>query len=87
MSNNFKLKYYFEMYKDKVFRNSNAFRKQFVAKHGEFSQLSELVVMIYNYQSRKYGGRLSGGFLHDTKEEAKRKRINSGQRHRARLGK
>ena len=85
--NGFKLKYYFEMYKDKVFRNSNVFRKDFVKKHGEFPQLSELVVMIYNYQSKKYGGRLAGGFLHDTKDEAKRKRINSGQRHRARLGK
>jgi hypothetical protein len=85
--NGFKLKYYFEMYKDKVFRNSHVFRKEFIAKHGEFSQLSELVVMIYNYQAKKYGGRLSGGFLHDTREEVARKKINSKQRHRTRLGK
>ena len=85
--NGFKLKYYFEMYKDKVFRNSHVFRKEFIAKHGEFSQLSELVVMIYNYQAKKYGGRLSSGFLHDTREEVARKKINSKQRHRTRLGK
>ena len=87
MSNNFKLKYYFEMYKDKVFRNSNIFRREFVKKHGEFPQLSELVVMIYNYQSQKYGGRLSGEFLFDTKEERNRKKVNSKQRYRNRLGK
>lgn len=85
--NDFKLKYYFEMYKDKVFRNSNAFRKNFIAKHGEYARLSDLVVMIYNYQSKKYGGLLSSGFLHDTREEATRKKINSAQRHRLRLGK
>ena len=85
--NGFKLKCYFEIYKDKVFRNSNVFRKEFIKKHGQFDQLSELVVMIYNYQSQKYGGRLSGGFLNDTREEAKRKKINSGQRYRSRLGK
>ena len=55
----FKLKYYFEMYKDKGFINSNQFRRDFVKKHGPFNELSELVVMIYNYQAEKYGGFIS----------------------------
>ena len=58
MSNmeSFKLKYYFEMYKDKGFINSNQFRRDFVKRHGPFKELSELVVKIYNYQAKKYGG-------------------------------
>ena len=83
----FKLKYYFNEYKDKVFKSSETFRRDFIKKHGEYEDLSKLVVMIYNYQIKKYGGRLSNGFLLYTREEIKRKKINSQARERYRLGK
>ena len=57
--NEFKLNFYFNMYKDTAFKNSEEFRKEFKKNHGEFKYLSELVVMIYNYQSATYGGRLT----------------------------
>lgn len=85
--NEFKLNYYFQMYKDKVFNNSREFKDFFIKKHGEFQYLSELVVRIYNYQSKKYGGRLTNCFLVDSKEERKRKKTNSYQRHRQKIRK
>ena len=57
----FKLNYYFEMYKDKAFNNHKEFRREFIKKHGNFRYVSELIVMVYNYQNKKYGDRLTHG--------------------------
>ena len=83
----FKLKYYFEEFKDKPFKNSREFRQAFRNKYGEFKYLSELTVMIYNYQAKKYGGRLCNCYLLSTREERKKASVNDRQRKRNRLGK
>lgn len=59
--NEFKLKYYFEMYKDRAFNNHKEFRSTFIKEQGPFPYISELIVMVYNYQNKKYGDRLTHG--------------------------
>ena len=54
----FKLNYYFQLYKDVAFKNSTEFKGMFVKKHGELRYINELVVKISNYQTKKYGGLL-----------------------------
>ena len=51
----FKLNYYFELYKDKSFHNAKEFKTYFIKKHGEFPYLSELYMMMDKYQIKKYG--------------------------------
>ena len=51
----FKLKLYFNIYKDIPLPNSEEFRKNFKKWHGKFPYLNELIVMIVNYQVKKYG--------------------------------
>lgn len=81
----FKLNYYFNEYKDKPFKSSRHFRNMFIKKNGKFQGLDKLVVMIYNYQVKKFGQILLCGIILDTKEEIERKKINSKQRERYRL--
>lgn len=57
----FKLQYYFELYKDTSCSSSTKFKVNFIKKHGEFSMLPELVVMIQRYQLKKYGEVLEDG--------------------------
>ena len=83
----FKLNYYFEMLKDKPFKSSKEFKNEFKKKYGDFKYLSELFVMVNNYQTEKYGCRLCSVYLLDTREERKRKSINSKQRKWYRLSK
>lgn len=54
----FKLNLYFNMYKDKPLPNGDEFRKNFKKEHGKFPYLNELVVMLINYQVKKYGQQL-----------------------------
>lgn len=51
----FKLQFYFEMLKDKPFKNTKTFKSEFIKQYGNFEYLSELVIMITNYQIKKYG--------------------------------
>ena len=51
----FKLNYYYYKYKDKPLPNSDDFRKRFKRTEGKFPYLNELIVMIINYQVKKYG--------------------------------
>ena len=51
----FKLQFYFKMFKDKPFKNAKVFKSEFIKKYGNFEYLNELVIMITNYQIKKYG--------------------------------
>lgn len=51
----FKLNYYYYKYKDTPLPTSEEFRKNFKIKEYDFPYLNELIVMIINYQVKKYG--------------------------------
>ena len=51
----FKLQFYFKMFKDKPFKNAKVFKNEFIKQYGNFEYLNELVIMITNYQIKKYG--------------------------------
>lgn len=55
----FKLNYYYHKYKDTPLPNSDKFRRKFEKENGKFQYLNELIVMIINYQVKKYGRSLS----------------------------
>ena len=47
--NEFKLEFYFNLYKDKPLKSRDEFRKNFKKAHGNFLYLPELIVRIENY--------------------------------------
>lgn len=51
----FKLKLYFNMYKDSPIIRRSYFKSKFIKKHGKFEYLPELIYMIEKYQVKKYG--------------------------------
>lgn len=51
----FKLNLYFNMYKNYPIGSRDKFRGRFIAKHGRFHYLPELILMIEEYQKNKYG--------------------------------
>lgn len=51
----FKLQFYFNLYKDKAMVTRNLFRVEFIKRHGEFKYLEELIRKIEDYQINKYG--------------------------------
>lgn len=57
----FKLQYYFELYKDTPVLNTARFKKEFTEKHGNFDLIYELIIMIQRYQHKKYGDLISYG--------------------------
>ena len=57
----FKLNYYFELYKDTCIIKTTLFKELFRKEHGDFPLLNELVVMIQRYQHQKYGELLESG--------------------------
>lgn len=57
----FKLKWYFEKYKDTILISTTRFKKEFTDKHGNFELLPELINMIQKYQYKKYGNLLQTG--------------------------
>lgn len=59
MNDEFKLNYYFQLYKDRPCNCNKEFKDKFIKKHGEFKYLNELTLRILNYQVEKYGGRLT----------------------------
>lgn len=54
MNEEFKLNYYFNLYKDQAFVSNTEFKFKFIKKHGNFKYLNELAIMINKYQVRKY---------------------------------
>lgn len=46
----FKLQFYFNLYKDKPFVNGVTFKKRFERMHGKFESINKLIIMIENYQ-------------------------------------
>lgn len=78
--NEFKLNFYFNLYKDKALPNRDEFRKNFKKNYGNFQYTEELIKMIEEYQMKKYGETLHDGSLieHRTSEERYRisKKIN-----------
>lgn len=62
----FKLQYYFELYKDTPIASTAKFKLAFTKKHGSFELLNELMIMIQKYQYHKYGDLISDG--HNTTE-------------------
>ena len=57
----FKLEYYFNLYKDSVVVSTAKFKDVFIKKHGDFELLPELINMIQKYQYKKYGNLLQTG--------------------------
>ena len=57
----FKLNYYFEMYKDKCVISSTKFKDCFIKRHGDFELLNELFIMIQRYQLETYGTYIGSG--------------------------
>ena len=51
----FKLNYYYYKYKDTPLPSSEEFRKNFKKREYDFPYLNELIIMIINYQVKKYG--------------------------------
>ena len=51
----FQLMLYFKMYKDFPSASTMEFKRYFKSKHGDFKYLSELVVMINQYQINNHG--------------------------------
>lgn len=51
----FKLQFYFNLYKNIPMSNRNQFRAEFIKRHGEYRYLEELIKMIENWQLKKYG--------------------------------
>lgn len=54
----FKLQFYFNLYKDKAMVTRSLFRTEFIKRHGEFKYLEELIRKIEEYQINKYGATL-----------------------------
>lgn len=57
----FKLKLYFEEYKDSDIISTTKFKERFIKKHGNFELLNELVIMIQKYQYKHYDTLIGSG--------------------------
>ena len=58
VSEEFKLQFYFNLYKDYPIGSRDSFREMFRKKHGKFTYLPELIIMIERYQIKKHGATL-----------------------------
>lgn len=85
--NEFKLQFYFNLYKDKNVGSRDKFRKEFKKKHGEFKYLPELIVQIENYQIKKYGETLSDFIYKPNTQERKIMAYKINEEQKRRLGK
>lgn len=66
----FKLEFYFNLYKDRPISTREEFRIKFKKTHGEFEYINELLVMIEKYQIKKYGTTLYDWNNNEEKKEA-----------------
>lgn len=82
----FKLQYYFELYKDTSIFYVGRFKQEFKSKHGDFPLLYELIIMIQRYQHKKYGDLLAyGDNIMEIRGKGVRSR-NESKRYRDRFG-
>lgn len=72
----FKLQFYFNLYRDKSLPNREEFRKNFKKNYGEFQYIEELIKMIEEYQIKKYGETLHNGKLIDHRTREERRKIS-----------
>lgn len=87
MNMEFKLNYYFELYKESPISSNEDFKMKFIKKHGDFRYLNELVIMINKYQVKKYGTNLNNYIRqYKTYEDIKREKISARQRNMRRFG-
>lgn len=70
----FKLKLYFNMYKDYPIGSRDSFRGMFTKKHGRFNYLPELIYEIEIYQIKKYGSTLWSYVGYEPSKKKKGKR-------------
>lgn len=84
----FKLNYYFEIFKDDIFDNRKKFREKFIKNYGKFEYLEELILMIEKYQMKKYGNMLrSDDTIRKTNDEWERIKVCWCKRERYRKNK
>ena len=83
----FKLDFYFNLYKDRGMGNRKRFREDFNKKHGRFQYLEELIVMIEKYQFRKYGEILHDGKIVEYRIKEEREKINHRVNHQIKYNK
>lgn len=72
----FKLQFYFNLYKDRALPNRVEFRKNFKKNYGEFQYTEELIKMIEEHQMKKYGETLHDGKIIEWRRKEERDRIN-----------
>lgn len=77
----FKINYYFNMYKNEPLSNAKEFKMRFIKKHGNFQYLNEVVLRINRYQVKKYGNGLIRFSEFETDEQLQRKAKNSRHRY------
>lgn len=65
----FKLEFYYNLYKDKSLESREKFRQKFRKEHGEFEYLEKLIIIIENYQLQKYGCTLNSGYIIQHRKE------------------
>ena len=65
----FKLQFYFNLYKNTSMDSRNDFRAKFHKRHGEFRYLNELIRMIENYQIKTFGCTLHEGYNSRLKQQ------------------
>ena len=83
--NEFKLQFYFNIFKDKTMNNIVTFKANFKKLYGDFNYINELIIMIEKYQIKKYGCVLKDFEIKLTKEDCKRLAVNSNSRKHNRL--
>ena len=83
----FKLNYYFEVFKDAPFDNRKKFRERFIKKFGKFQFLEELIIIVKRYQIKKYGSLRNSAKDRKSKEEYIRIVVASNKRERYRKNK
>ena len=66
----FKLEFYFNLYKDKPISTRGEFRIKFKKKHGEYEDVDMLLTKIETYQIEKYGTTLYNWDKNIEKQEA-----------------
>ena len=66
----FKLEFYFSLYKDKPISTREEFRVKFKRLHGEYEDIEILLMKIENYQIEKYGTTLYDWSKNRDKEQA-----------------
>lgn len=85
--NEFKLEYYFALYKDKPLPSRNEFRMSFRKKNGKFIYIEELILMIEQYQVKKYGETIGRNYIPcKTSKERHQENVRAYLRNKKRLG-